>query len=160
MKRYWVWTAALVWGGAAMAQQAAAVSVQAAWARATPPGATTAVIYFSAMSARGDTLTGASTPSAQTAGLHQELMNGDVMRMRPMPGGLALPAGQTVMLRPGGVHLMLDGLKTPLVQGGTVKLHLTFAKSAPVDLAVPVLPIGSAGPGESAASMPGMEMGH
>ena len=84
-------------------------------------------------------------------------MDGNVMRMRPVSGGLSLPAGQLVILQPGGYHNMLEGLKAPLKQGQTVPLHLTFATSAPVDVTASVAGIGANGPG-SAAGGSGMKM--
>ena len=73
-------------------------------------------------------------------------MDGAVMRMRGLPGGLALPPGQAVTLKPGGFHIMLEGLNAPLKRGETIPLHLTFAKSAPVDVVATVAGIGASGP--------------
>lgn len=139
--------------------QAPAPQVQAsnAWSRATPGGASTGAVYLTLSSSAGDTLTGASSPAAKTTSVHEMSMDGNVMRMRPVPGGLPLPAGQPVMLQPGGYHIMLEGLKVPLKQGQTVPLHLTFAKSAPVDVTATVAGIGANAPG-SAAGGSGMKM--
>ena len=139
--------------------QAPAPQVQAsnAWSRATPGGASTGAVYLTLSSPAGDTLTGASSPVAKTASVHEMNMDGNVMRMRPVSGGLPLPAGRPVMLQPGGYHIMLEGLKAPLKQGQTVPLHLTFAKSAPVDVTATVAGIGANTPG-SAAGGSGMKM--
>lgn len=139
--------------------QAPAPQAQAsnAWSRATPGGASTGAVYLTLSSPAGDILTGASSPSAKTASVHEMSMDGNVMRMRPVPGGLPLPAGQPVILQPGGYHIMLEGLKAPLKQGQTVPLHLTFAKSAPVDVTATVAGIGANAPG-SAAGGSGMKM--
>jgi copper(I)-binding protein len=53
-------------------------------------------------------------------------MDGSVMRMRELKDGLALPARQTVELKPGGNHVMLMDLKQPLAKGSTVPLRLRF----------------------------------
>ena len=147
----------------AAAQQPAAasagVAVQDAWARATPTGATAGAAYMTLTSPAGDVLTGASTPAAGQAAVHEMRMDGAVMRMRAVEGGLVLPPGQAVTLRPGGLHVMLEGLKAPLKQGGTVPLHLTFRTAPPLDLQVPVQAVGAAGPGGAPAGhavMPGM----
>jgi copper(I)-binding protein len=132
------------------------VTVQQAWARATPPGATTGVIYLSLTSTAADRLIGVATPVAASATLHRSVMSGGVMQMRPLTGGLALPAGQTVTLAPEGNHIMLDGLKAPLTQGESIPVHLTFAHAAPEDVTATVQPIGAAGPGDG---MAGMRMG-
>ncbi len=149
--------------GSAAAQQPfaapAGVVVQDAWARATPTGATTGAAYMTLTSPAGDVLTGASTPAAGHAAVHEMQMDGAVMRMRPIEGGLVLPPGQAVTLRPSGLHVMLEGLRAPLKQGGTMPLHLTFRTAPPLDLQVPVRAVGAAGPGsasEGQGAMPGM----
>ena len=147
----------------ASAQQPAAapagVTVQDAWARATPTGAMAGAAYMTLTSPAGDVLTSASTPAAGQAGVHEMRMDGAVMRMRAVEGGLVLPPGQPVTLRPGGFHVMLEGLKAPLKQGGIVPLHLTFRAAPPLDLQVPVLAVGAVGPGGAqtgGSAMPGM----
>lgn len=135
------------------AAQSPSVAVSGAWSRATPGGATTGAAYATLNSPGGDTLTGVSTPVAKSASVHEMTMDGNVMRMRPVPGGLALPPGQAVTLEPGGYHIMLEGLKQPLRQGQTVPLHLTFQHAPPLDVAAAVEGIGASGP------PPAMSMG-
>jgi copper(I)-binding protein len=149
--------------GPTIAQQPAVtpagVTVHDAWARATPTGAAVGAAYMTLTSPTGDVLTGASTTAASHAAVHEMQMDGAVMQMRAIEGGLALPPGQAVTLRPGGLHVMLEGLRAPLKQGGTVPLHLTFRTAPPLDLQVPVRAIGAAGPGSAPAgqgAMPGM----
>ena len=137
--------------------QSPSVQVTNAWSRATPGGAATGAVYFTLASPGGDTLTGATSPSARTASVHEMSMDGTVMRMRALPGGLKLPPGQPVTLQPGGYHLMLEGLTAPLRQGETLRLHLTFAQSAPVDVTATVAGIGASGPGSGAMSGPEMK---
>lgn len=105
------------------------------------------------LSASGDRLVGVSTPLAQQAELHRTTNEGGVMRMRPVTGGLALPAGKPVSLSPGGYHIMLVGLRSQLRPGENVALHLTFAHSGPVDANAAVRPLGA-----GSGSMPGMSM--
>ena len=50
-----------------------------------------------------------------------------VMRMRPLPDGLAIPAGQSIALQPGGIHLMLLELNREPAAGETLQLSLEFA---------------------------------
>ena len=127
--------------------QSPQTQVTNAWSRATPGGASTGAVYLTLDSPAGDTLTGVSSPVAQAASVHEMAMDGTIMKMRAVPGGLALPAGHPVTLQPGGYHIMLEGLKGPLKQGQTLPLHLTFAKSAPVDVTATVTGIGASGPG-------------
>ncbi len=149
--------AAALLPAAGFAQQAATVTAQDAWARATTPGVTTGGVYLSLTSPAGDRLVGVSSPAAAKADVHQMQMDGTIMRMRAVPGGLDLPAGQTVTLTPSGYHIMLQGLKAPLRQGSVVPVHLEFQKAPPVDIQAPVQSIGAAGPGGHPA-MPGMAM--
>ncbi len=155
---------AAVTPAAAFAQHPAPVRAQDAWARATPPGASTGAIYLTLISPSGDRLTGISSPAAQAAGVHEMRMEGSVMRMRPVEGGLALPAGQPVTLAPGGYHIMLEGLKAPLKPGQAVPVRLTFQKAPPLEVEAQVRPIGATAPslggngGAGQAAMPAMTM--
>ena len=141
--------------------QSPGVTVEKTWARATPPGAPTGALYMTFTSPTGDKLTGAESPRAATTSLHEMHMAGNVMQMRAVPGGLDLPAGTPVTLKPGGLHLMMEGLKGPLKPGETVPVHLTFAKAPPVDVTVAVGAMGASGPvggGGGMGAMPGMTM--
>ena len=129
--------------------QAQTVEVKNAWARATVQGqkATGAFMQITAPAAR--TLVSVSTPVAGVAEIHEMKMDGDVMRMRPLPKGLELPAGKAVQLKPGGYHLMLMDLKLPLQKDTTIPITLTLRDSKGVqstqDLRVPVLSAAPAG---------------
>lgn len=130
----------------AAAPVAGNVAVTNPWSRATPPGAQTGALYLTLTSPAGDTLLGASSPAAQSAQLHEIRMDGNVMRMRELPAGLDLPAGQPITLQPGGNHIMLVGLSAPLKRGQTIRVHLTFRHSNPIDLEAKVAGIGAAKP--------------
>lgn len=136
---------------------AAKVQVSDAWIRPAVKGQSGTGGFMTLMSPEGATLVGFSTPMAEMAELHEMAMQGDVMRMRPIES-LALPAGQTVGLKPGGHHLMLMGLKKPLKVGDQIPLMLKL-KAANGQLVkqailVPVqsAPAALAGPAASAAS--------
>jgi copper(I)-binding protein len=85
-----------------------------------------------------DTLTAATSPAAGEVQLHEMKMEGEVMKMAELPDGIPVPAGETVMLAPGGLHLMLMDLTGPLVEGETVPVTLTFAKAGTVEIALVV----------------------
>ena len=70
-----------------------------------------------------------------------------VARMRPVQGGLEIKPGQTVEFKPESFHLMLVGIKQPLVKGQKVKATLEFAKAGKVDVEYTVEAIGAQGPG-------------
>lgn len=143
----------------ALHAQAPAVAAQNVWARATALHASTGAIYMTLTSPSGDRLTGVSSPAAAKAEVHETRMDGNVMRMRPVEGGLDLPAGKPVALAPGGYHVMLQDLKQPLTRGQTVPLHLTFEHAAPLDVVAEVQPIGASGPGGQGAGHGGAHGG-
>ena len=113
-----------------IAPLAAAQSVQVAnaWVRATAPGQTTAGAYVELTSPTATALVAAGSPVAGRVELHSMTMDGGVMRMRALPR-IALPAGQTVKLAPGGMHLMLLDVKQPLKPGDRVPLTLSLQPS-------------------------------
>ena len=101
------------------------VQVLDAWIRPAVKGQSGTGGFMRLLSPVSVALVGASTPVAAMAELHQMKMEGDVMRMRPLPT-LALPAGQAVELQPGGNHIMLMGLTKALKAGDKVALALRF----------------------------------
>jgi copper(I)-binding protein len=109
-------------------------------ARATAPGQPVGGGYL-AITNRGatpDRLIGASAPSlAQRVEVHEMRREGDVMRMREI-GTIELPPGRTVLLEPGGLHLMLMGLKQPLAAGQRFPMTLTFEKAGSQQVEVEV----------------------
>jgi periplasmic copper chaperone A len=133
------------------------LTIDSPWARATPKGAEVAAGYLTIENhgAIADRLTGVAADFA-TAQLHEMKMNGGVMEMREIVGGLEIPAHGVVKLAPGGSHLMFVGLKHPLARGETVKVMLTFEHAGQVTADLPVLGVGSSGPGGS--MMKGMKM--
>ena len=89
-------------------------------------------------------LVAAATPFARNVELHTHIREGEVMRMRPVRD-IPLPAGQTVRLRPGGLHLMLIGLTEPLQQGRAVPLTLRFAEAGEVTVQLDIQAAGARG---------------
>lgn len=150
---------------AAASAQTGQVEIKDAWARATPGGAETGAAYLTIVSPSADRLTGVATPAAKEAELHTMTMEGGVMKMRPL-SGIDLPAGQPVALKPGGMHIMLLGLKQPLKEGASVPVTLTFQKAGTRQVEVPVQKLGAMGaptgqPGAPpTAGMPNMPAHH
>jgi len=128
----------------------AAVDVREAWARPTVPGQTSSGVYARLTAPAGARLVGVSTPVAAQAALHEMRMDGDVMRMRELADGLDLPPGQPVLLAAGGYHVMLTGLKQPLVVGASIPLTLRFVdrdgRQGVRELQVPVAPAPAGAP--------------
>lgn len=79
------------------------------------------------VSKQGATLTGVSSPIAESVALHSMTHENGMMRMREVET-IALPAGERVNLGESGYHLMLNGLKNPIKAGDTVLLLLTIAR--------------------------------
>ena len=104
----------------------AQVSATDAWCRPTAEGAGAAGCYVTLTATADDRLTGAASPAGERVEIHTMSMDGGVMRMRELPDGLALPAGQTVALKPGAEHLMLMAPTAALNEGETVELTLNF----------------------------------
>jgi copper(I)-binding protein len=94
--------------------------------------------------AAGDRLISAASPAARVVELHTHIREGDVMRMRPV-ADIPIPPGQTVHLRPGGLHIMLIGLTEPLRQGATVPLTLRFERAGEVQVTLGVESAGARG---------------
>jgi copper(I)-binding protein len=103
----------------------------------------------------GARLISASTPVAGVAEVHEMKLVEGVMRMRAVPGGLELPPGKTVELKPGGYHLMLLDLKQPLLKESTIALTLVFqdAKGAETRTELKV-PVGLQPPADAWATKP------
>ena len=118
----------LVAGAAGLARaETAPVAVEHAWARPTPPHATNAAVYFTVKNTgkTDDILTGAETPAAAKAELHESSMEGGIMKMRSLVE-VVVPAGESVAFAPSGKHLMLLGVKAPLTAGQSFTLSLKF----------------------------------
>jgi periplasmic copper chaperone A len=109
----------------AFAAPPADVQITNAWARPTVPGQAVGAAYFDVRSAQGATVVEVRSDVADAVQVHEMSRDGDIMRMRELKT-LALPAGQTVHLSPGGIHLMLLELKHPLRVGETVPLRVTL----------------------------------
>ncbi|MBW7851567.1 MAG: copper chaperone PCu(A)C [Rhodospirillales bacterium] len=140
------------------------IAITGAWARASagpvPNGAAFMAIANNGKEA--DKLMAADADVAKAAELHTHIHDGGVMKMRQVPA-IDLPAGQTVMLQPGGFHVMFMGLKEPLKEGATFPLTLTFERAGKVTLDVAVGGPGAMGPAGVSGGMGGgmgMQHGH
>lgn len=89
-----------------------------------------------------DTLVSASCACADEVQLHEMAMENDVMKMRQLKDGIPVPAGETVELKPGGLHVMFMKVTQPFKEGDMVKATLTFEKAGPVDVEFMVGPAG------------------
>lgn len=124
----------------------AEVTVSDAWARATVPGQSGSGAFMTLRSSAGGKLLSVKSPVAEHAEVHEMATQDGVMKMREVKS-VALPAGQAVQLAPGGHHIMLMGLKSPLKAGTQVPLTLTVeegGKTQTLEVSVTVRPLGGA----------------
>lgn len=126
-----------------------ALEIDHPWARATPKGAKTAAGYMVIKNTgtTPDRLVGGSLAVAGSVEVHQMTMQGGVMKMRPVAGGLEIKPGETLELKPESYHVMFMDLKAPLMKGQPVKGTLSFEKAGSVDVEYAVEAIGAKGAG-------------
>lgn len=105
------------------------------WAAETPGKAKTGVVYFKLGNGgrKADTLIAASSPVADSVELRTHRLRGNVMRTQHVMGIMIGP-GQIFTLKPGGTHVMLSGLKTPLQAGDRIPLTLIFKEAGAVQI--------------------------
>ena len=120
--------------------RAGSIVVEHPYARATPAGASTGAAFMIIRNSgtADDMLLGGASPAAKTVQVHEMTMDGGIMRMRQVPGGLKVPAGGNVQLRPGSYHIMLIDLGGPLSSGKSFPLTLHFRKAGDVPVQVSV----------------------
>jgi copper(I)-binding protein len=109
------------------------------WTTVTHGGLRTAAVYVTFVNdgPKADKLLKVSSPAAQMAMIHANIKTGDVMSMREQDG-IDIPAGKTVELKPGGMHIMLMGVDHPLKNGEMLPLTLTLANEGEVKVEVMV----------------------
>jgi periplasmic copper chaperone A len=136
--------------------------ISQAWSRATPNGAKIGAGYFTIENKgkAADRLIGVSGEISGRIELHEMSMNNGVMKMRAVDGGLAIDPGKTVKLAPGGYHLMIMDLKSPLKQGDKIPVTLEFEKAGKVAVTLDVQGVGAQAPGsgDGMKMSPGMKM--
>ena len=138
---------ALLWSSATGAQdyKLGTLEIGPPWARATPPTAPAGGGYLTVTNkgTTEDRLISVKSPAAGAVQVHEMKMEGNIMRMCEVEGGLASPPGATVALAPGGLHLMMMGLKEPLKQGERVPVTLVFEKAGSINVELAVIAIGA-----------------
>ena len=136
---------------------AGTLKISAAWARATPKGASVGGGYMTITNTgtAPDRLTGGSTNVSSKFELHEMSMDNGIMKMRPLAGGLEIKPGQTIELKPGGSHVMLVGMTEQLKPGDHFKATLEFAKAGKVDVDFTVESLGATHSGRAAPAMGG-----
>lgn len=127
-------------GPAAGHAMAGDIMVSDGWLRAMLPGQPVGGGYLTITNngKEADRLVAVSTAAAGKAEIHEMSMANDVMTMRPVEGGIEIPAGGTVELKQGGLHLMFMQVTKPFAEGDTATVTLEFEKAGKVDVVLPV----------------------
>ena len=125
------------------------LEVDAAWARASIGTSRPGAAYFTVcnLGDEADRLTGLSSPVSAMPMLHETTLSEGVSRMAHVEAA-EIPAGGELTLEPGGMHVMLMELTTPLKEGATFPLTLTFEAGGEITVEVPVFGPGATGPAE------------
>jgi copper(I)-binding protein len=126
------------------ASAANTISVELAFARATPGRAVTGAAYMTLVNGgtSADKLVGAETPAADKVQFHKETEENGISRMREVHD-VQLAPGAKIVFKPGEMHMMLVGLKQPLIEGQTFPLTLQFEKAGKVEVTVPIQKVGA-----------------
>ena len=115
------------------------LSIMDPWVRTTTNDVTAG--YFTVKnSGEADTLVSAKASITDMVQLHEVVTSGSTSTMQEKPGGFPVPANGTLTLAPGGYHLMMMNLKSPLKEGDTVQLELTFKNAGTVKFTAMVKP--------------------
>jgi copper(I)-binding protein len=134
----------LAFGLGGETRAASAISVEQPFARATPGRATTGAAYIMLINGgtSADRLVGAATPVADNVQFHKVTEDNGVSRMRQVQG-VELAPGAKIIFKPGEMHMMLVGLKQPLIEGQTFPLTLQFEQAGRVEVPVPINRVGA-----------------
>ncbi len=138
------------------------LKLTAAWARATPKGATVGGGYFTITNTgnAADRLVGGTSDVSNRFEIHEMSMDKGVMKMREVTSGIEIKPGQTVRFEPSGYHIMFVGLKQPLKQGDHVIATLQFEKAGNTSVDFVVESIGARHVGSAPPSGKPMQHGH
>ena len=135
---------------------AGSIKVTRAWVPVPPGAAQTAGGYMTITNggSEPDTLIGGTAAIAGRIEVHEMTLDQGVMRMRELKPGLVIKPGETVVLRPGSLHLMLLDLKESPAVGKPVKGSLVFERAGTIEIEFSVEPFGTRALGEAPSTQP------
>lgn len=136
---------AAILGPGASAANSDTIQITKAWTRATPPGAKVGSGYVTITNVgkTSDRLTGVTMTFAERTEIHEMSMAGGTMKMRQLKEGIEIPAGESVTLRPGGLHLMHMGLNREPIEGIAETGTLRFEIAGDIEVTFQVGAVGS-----------------
>jgi copper(I)-binding protein len=140
---------------------AGTLKLTAAWARATPKGATVGGGYFTITNTGSavDRLVGGASDVSNRFEIHEMSMDKGVMKMREITSGIEI-SWQAVRFEPSGYHIMFVGLKHPLKEGDHIKATLQFEKAGNASVDFVVESIGARSGGSAPRDGKPMQHGH
>jgi len=124
---------------------AGSLKISQPWSRVVPNGSKVAAGYMTITNAGSepDTLVGGTAEIANKVEVHQMSMSDGIMKMRALSEGVTIKPGETVVLKPNSLHLMLMDLKQLPKQGTPIKGMLAFRKAGKIDVEFDVAPMGA-----------------
>lgn len=118
------------------------IKVEGAWGRVSPMNAENGAFYMQLVneSSEDDTLLSATADLCGSVELHESYMSEEgMMAMRPVEGGnISIPAGETVELKVGGLHVMCLGIVSGFEAGQTVPVTLMFEKAGEIQIDIEI----------------------
>ncbi len=113
-----------------------ALKIDHPWVRATAPGAPVAGGFMTITNTGDETdrLVGGEAGFAKRVEMHEMSMDDGVMRMRELQGGIEIAPGETVTLKPGGLHIMFMKLSEPMTEGEKRPVTLTFENAGDISI--------------------------
>lgn len=121
------------------------LEIEQPWTRATPPTAKAGGGFVTIINkgTTADRLVAARSAASDKVEIHEMKMDGSVMRMRELEKGVEIPPGGTVVLKPGGYHIMFMELKAPFAKDTKVPVTLVFEKAGTIDVPFTVEAMGA-----------------
>jgi copper(I)-binding protein len=122
------------------------IVIEQPWSRATPVKVGGAYMTLRNNGAIPDKLIKITSPVAERVEIHETKIEGGMAMMRPV-AAIELKRRSSVQLKPGGLHVMLMGLKGPLEEGQSFALTLEFEHAGTVEVMATIEDIAHGGPG-------------
>ena len=124
------------------------IHIMKPWSRPLPAVSVNGAAYMTLVNKGKETdkLISISTPAARKAELHNHILEGGMMKMRPVEA-IAITPGEPSIMQSGGLHIMLMGLTEPLVEGNSFPLTLTFERAGSIEVEVMIFEPGETGHG-------------
>lgn len=124
------------------------IVVEQAWARLGSSASKTCAVYLTIhnKSNTDDFLLAVSSTASLTTAIHETQVQDGIARMEPLPGGLNMTSHEEVVMRPGGIHIMLSGLSRAVKPGSMLPVTMVFRDAGTLDFEVTVLALGAEDP--------------